>query len=93
MSPEVEGSSSSWTAPTGDRLMSDIDPAMVRLIRDLLIQTDKVGAGHQTRAQNIARQLDLAGKVIIDRGSVPDWMEQAPDALTSEPKYRFKANS
>ena len=70
--------------------MSDIDPAMVRLIRDLLIQTDKVGAGHQIRAQDIAHLLDRAGKVIIDKGSVPEWMEQAPDALTRERKYRLK---
>ena len=70
--------------------MSDIDPEVVRLIRDLLIQTDRLGVGHQTRALEIAHQLDLAGKVLIDKGSVPDWMEQAPDALTSERKYRFK---
>ena len=70
--------------------MSDVDPGMVRLIRELLILTDMLGVGHQTRAQNIAHRLDLAGKVIIDKGSVPDWMEQAPDALTSERRYRFK---
>jgi hypothetical protein len=70
--------------------MSDIDPEMVRLIGDLLIHTDKLGAGHQTRAKDIARQLDLAGKVIIDKGSVPEWMELGPDALTGEAKYRFK---
>ena len=52
-----------------------------------------LGVGHQTRAQNIALQLDLAGKVIIDKGSVPDWMEQAPDALKSERHYRFKDES
>jgi len=73
--------------------MSDIDPEIVRLIRDLLIQTDKLSAGHQSRAKDIARRLDLAGKAIIDRGSVPDWVEQAPDALTSEPKYRFTTES
>ncbi len=73
--------------------MSDIDPEIVRLIRDLLIQTEKLGFGHQTRAKDIARLLDLAGKVIIDKGSVPDWMEQAPDALTSELLYRFKTES
>jgi hypothetical protein len=73
--------------------MGDIDPEVVRLIRDLLIHTDKLGAGHQTRAQNIARLLDQAGKVIIHKGSVPDWMEQAPDALTSELMYRFKTES
>lgn len=50
--------------------MSDIDPEVVRLIRELLIQTDKLGFGHQKRARDIARQLDLAGKVIIDKGSV-----------------------
>jgi hypothetical protein len=70
--------------------VSDIDPEVVRLIRDLLIHTDRLRVGHQARAQSIARQLDLAGKVVIDKGSVPDWMEQAPDALTSERKYRFK---
>jgi hypothetical protein len=43
-----------------------------------------LGVGHQARAQDIAHQLDIAGKVIIDKGSVPEWMEQAPDALTSE---------
>jgi hypothetical protein len=58
--------------------MSEIDPEVVRVIRELLIQTDKLGANHQTHAQNIAHQLDLAGKVIIDKGSVPEWMEQAP---------------
>jgi hypothetical protein len=73
--------------------VSDIDPEVVRLIRDLLIYTDKLGAGHQTRAKDIARQLVLAGKVIIDKGSVPEWMEQTPDALTGEAKYRFKADS
>jgi hypothetical protein len=73
--------------------MGDIDPEVVRVIRDLLIHTDKLGAGHQTRAQNIARQLDLEGKVIIDKGSVPEWMEQTPDALTSELMYRFKTES
>ncbi len=77
----------------GNRLMSDIDPAMVRLIRDLLIHTDKLGAGHQTRAKDIAHQLDLAGKVIIDKGSVPEWMDKTPDALPDERKYRFKADS
>jgi hypothetical protein len=73
--------------------MSDTDSEVVRLIRDLLVHTDKLGAGHQTRAENIARQLDLAGKVIIDKGSVPEWMEQASDALNSERKYRFKTES
>ena len=73
--------------------MSDIDPEVVRLLRELLIQTDKLGFGPQKRAQDIAHQLDLAGKVIIDKGSVPNWMEQAPDALTSERKYRFKDES
>ena len=73
--------------------MSDVDPGMVRLIRELLIHTDMLGIGHQTRAQNIAYQLYLAGKVIIDKGSVPDWMEQAPEVLTSERKYRFKDES
>jgi hypothetical protein len=77
----------------GDRFMSDIDPEVVRLVRNLLIHTDKLGAGHQTRAKDIAHQLDLAGKVIIDKGSVPEWMEQAPDALTSELMYRFKTES
>ena len=70
--------------------MSDIDPEVVHLIRELLIQTDKLGVGHQIRAENIAHRLDLAGKVIIDKGSVPEWMEQAPDGLTGEPKYRFE---
>jgi len=73
--------------------VSDIDPEVVRLIRELLIQTDKLGFGHQKRARDIARQLDLAGKVIIDKGSVPEWMEQAPDALTGEVRYRYKADS
>ncbi len=73
--------------------MGDIDPEVVRLIRDLLIHTDKLGAGHQTRAQDIAHRLDLAGKVIIDKGSVPEWMEQAPEALTSERHYRLKDES
>jgi predicted glycosyltransferase len=52
--------------------MSDIDPEVVRLIRDLLIQTDRLGVGHRTRALEIAHQLDLAGKVIIDKRSVPE---------------------
>ena len=73
--------------------MSDMDPEVVRLIRELLILTDMLGVGHQARAQDIAHQLDIAGKVIIDKGSVPEWMEQAPDALTSERKYRFKDES
>jgi hypothetical protein len=73
--------------------MSDMDPEVVRLIRKLLILTDTLGVGHRTRAQSIAHQLDLAGKVLIDKGSVPDWMEQAPDALTSERRYRFKDES
>ena len=73
--------------------MSDIDPEVVRLLRDLLISTDMLGVGHQARAQDIAHQLDVTGKVIIDKGSVPEWMEQAPDALTGELKYRFKFNS
>jgi predicted glycosyltransferase len=73
--------------------MSDMDPEVVRLIRKLLILTDTLGVGHRTRAQSIAHQLDLAGKVLIDKGSVPNWMEQAPDALTSERKYRFKDES
>ena len=73
--------------------MGDIDPEVVRLIRELLVQTDRLGFGHQKRAQDIARLLDLAGKVILDKGSVPEWMEHAPDALTSEAKYRFKADS
>jgi hypothetical protein len=62
--------------------VSDIDPEVVRLTRDLLIQTDKLGAGHQTRAQNIAHRLDLAGKVILDKGSVPEWMEPCADVGT-----------
>ena len=73
--------------------MSDIDPEVVRLLRDLLISTDMLGVGHQARAQDIAHQLDVTGKVIIDKGSVPEWMEQAPDALTGELKYRFKSDS
>jgi predicted glycosyltransferase len=73
--------------------MSDIDPEVIRAIRDLLIHTDMLGVGHQTRAQNIAHQLDKAGKVIIDKGSVPEWMEQASDALTRERKYRLKDDS
>ena len=73
--------------------MSDIDPEVVRLIRDLLIHTDMLGVGHQARAQDIAHQLDTAGKVIIDKGSVPEWMEQASDAPTSELTYRFKFDS
>ena len=73
--------------------MSDIDPEVVRLVRDLLIHTDMLGVGHQARAQDIAHQLDIAGKVIIDKGSVPEWMEQAPDALSSELKYRCKSDS
>jgi hypothetical protein len=73
--------------------MSDIDPEVVRLLRDLLISTDMLGVGHQARAQDIAHQLDVAGRVIIDKGSVPEWMEQAPDALTGELKYRLKFNS
>ena len=73
--------------------MSDIDPEVVRLLRDLLISTDMLGVGHQARAQDIAHQLDVAGRVIIDKGSVPEWMEQAPDALTGELKYRFKFSS
>ena len=70
--------------------MSDIDPEVVRLIRDLLIQTDRLGVGHQTRALEIARRLDSAGKVILDTGSVPEWMELGPDGLTGKPKHRFK---
>jgi hypothetical protein len=73
--------------------MSDIDPEVVRLLRDLLISTDMLGVGHQARAQDIAHQLDVAGRVIIDKGSVPEWMEQAPDALTGELKYRLKFTS
>ncbi len=73
--------------------MSDIDPEVVQLLRELLIQTDKLGFGHQKRAQDIAQHLDLRGKVIIDKGSVPEWMEQAPDALTRERKYRLKDDS
>ncbi len=73
--------------------MSDIDPEVVRLLRDLLISTDMLGVGHQARAQDIAHQLDVAGRVIIDKGSVPEWMEQAPDALTGELKYRSKFTS
>jgi hypothetical protein len=73
--------------------MSDIDPEVVRLLRELLIQTDKLGFGHQKRAQDIAHRLDLAGKVIIDKGSVPEWMEQAPDDVPGEAKYRFKTES
>jgi hypothetical protein len=78
--------------------VSDIDPEVVRLIRELLIQTDKLGAGHQTRAQNIAHLLNLAGKVILDKGSVPDWMEQCADVSDGanytfdfKPTYPFKA--
>jgi hypothetical protein len=78
--------------------MSDIDPEMVRLIRDLLIHTDKLGAGHQSRAKDIAHRLDLAGKVIIDKGSVPEWMEQCADVgdganytFDFKPPYPFKA--
>jgi hypothetical protein len=73
--------------------MSDIDPEVVRLLRDLLISTDMLGVGHHARAQDIAHQLHTAGKVIIDKGSVPEWMEQAPDAPTGELKYRFKSDS
>ena len=73
--------------------MSDIDPEVVRLIRELLVLTGMLGVGHQTHAQSIAHQLDLAGKVIIDKGSVPDWMEQVPEALTSERHYRLKDGS
>jgi hypothetical protein len=73
--------------------MSDIDPEVVRLIRKLLIQTDRLGFGHQKRAEDIARLLDLAGKVIIDKGSVPDLMELGPDGLTSQRKYRFRDES
>ena len=73
--------------------MSDIDPEVVQLLRELLIHTDKLGSGPQKRAQDIAKQLDLRGKVIIDKGSVPEWMEQAPDALTRERKYRLKDDS
>ena len=73
--------------------MSDLDPEVVRLIRDLLIYTDSLGVGHQTRAENIAHQLDLAGKVILDKDSVPKWMELGPDALTGEAQYRFKNDS
>jgi hypothetical protein len=43
--------------------------------RSGLIQTDKLGFGHQKRAQDIAHRLGLGGKVIIDKGSVPEWME------------------
>jgi hypothetical protein len=78
--------------------VSDTDPEVVRLIRDLLIQTDKLGFGHQTRAQDIARLLDLAGKVIIDKGSVPEWMEPCADVgdganytFDFKPPYPFKA--
>ena len=55
--------------------MSDIDPEVVRLLRDLLIHTDRLGVGHQIRALEFARRLDSAGKVILDKGSVPEWME------------------
>ena len=40
--------------------MNDIDPEVVRLIRDLLIHTDMLGVGHQAHAQDIAHQLDIA---------------------------------
>ncbi len=73
--------------------MSDLDPEVVRLIRDLLIHTDSLGVGHQTRAENIAHQLDLAGKVILDKDSVPEWMERGPDTLTGEAQYRIKNDS
>ncbi len=73
--------------------MSDLDPEVVRWIRDLLIYTDRLGVGHQTRAQNIAHQLDLAGKVILGKDSVPKWMELEPDALTGKAQYRFKNGS
>jgi hypothetical protein len=78
--------------------VSDTDPEVVRLIRDLLIHTDRLGVGHQARAQDIARLLDLAGKVIIAKGSVPEWMEQCADvgdganyALDFKPPYPFTA--
>ncbi len=78
--------------------MSHIDPEIAQLIRDLLIHTDKLGAGHQTRAKDIARLLDLAGKVITDKGSVPEWMEQCADVEDAanytfdfKPPYPFKA--
>jgi hypothetical protein len=81
------------TEPAGD-----IDPEVVRLLRELLIQTDKLGVGHQTRAQDIARLLDLAGRVIIDKGSVPEWMEPCADVADGvnytfdfKPPYPFKA--
>jgi len=77
--------------------VSDIDPEVVRVIRELLIQTDKLGFGHQKRAQDIARQLDLAGKVIIDKGSVPEWMRLVKDDTEmvvnhrhDVPMYQFK---
>ncbi len=73
--------------------MSDIDPEVVRLLRDLLIHTDRLGVGHHIRALEIARQLDSAGKVILDKGSVPEWMEQAPDGLAGERRYRVKGAS
>ncbi len=78
--------------------MSDIDPEVVRLIRELLVLTDMLGVGHHTRAQSIAHQLDLAGKVILDKGSVPDWMEQCADVADGadytfdfKPPYPFTA--
>ena len=50
-------------------------------------------SSHLIRDQNVARQLDLVGKVIIDKGSVPEWMEPAPDGLTGEAQYRFRGES
>ena len=76
-----------------DQLMSDLDPEVVRLIRDLLIHTDRLGVGHQTRAENIAHQLNLAEKVILDKDSVPEWMELKRAALTGEAQYRLKNES
>ena len=73
--------------------MSDIDPEVVRLLRDLLIHTDRLGVGHQIRALDFARRLDSAGKVILDKGSVPEWMEQVPDGLAGERRYRVTGAS
>jgi hypothetical protein len=73
--------------------MSDTDSEVVRLIRDLLVHTDKLGAGHQTRAKDIARRLDQAGKVIIDKGAVSEWKALCMDlaAVVVQPPYKNMA--
>jgi hypothetical protein len=58
-----------------------------------VVHTDKLGAGHQTRAKDIARRLDQAGKVIIDKGAVSEWKALCMDlaAVVVQPPYKNMA--